>query len=266
MRQEALALVAGETDAGRKLNLLREYLQAFAIRSLHEGGAFENLSFVGGTALRFLFGLARFSEDLDFSLEKAEGYELGKWMAKLDRDLRFAGFEASLSIKEDKVVQSVWIRVGGILKEVGLAPLPSQKLSIKIEIDSRPPAGARTETRIVNRFFLMGIRHHDLPCLMAGKIRALLTRSYPKGRDWYDLLWYRTRNPVVEPDLAFLQASLDQGEDGNRPKAADWRDMLAAKAMEADWEGLVRDVGPFLERPSDRDLLRSDLLIKAIRG
>src|SRR5690606_29399586 len=223
MKQEALAISAAEGDPGRRLNLLREYAQAFALRSLHEAGAFENLSFVGGTALRFLFDLARFSEDLDFSLENPAGSDLEEWMGKVERDLRFAGFDPSLSIKKDKVVQTVWLRMGGILKEAGLAALPAQKLSIKLEIDTRPPAGAKTETRIVNRFFLMGIRHHDLPCLMAGKIRALLTRGYPKGRDWYDLLWYRTRNPPVEPNLPFLNASLEQGTEGEGIKASNWK-------------------------------------------
>lgn len=266
MRQEALALVEGESDPGRKLNLLREYLQAFALRSLHESGAFNCLSFVGGTALRFLFSLPRFSEDLDFSLENGSGYDLQKWMGKLERDLRFSGFEPSLSVKGDKTVQTAWIRLSGLLKEVGLASLPTQKLSVKLEIDTRPPSGAATETRIVNRFFLMGIRHHVLPCLMSGKIRALLTRRYPKGRDWYDLLWYRTRVPPVQPDLDFLQASLDQGADGSALRAVAWADILEAKAKAADWEGLVRDIGPFLERPSERNLLQPELLVKAIRG
>jgi len=265
VKQEALALLVAENDAGKKLNLLREYLQASVLRSLHESEAFSNLSFVGGTALRFLFGLPRFSEDLDFSLESGSGYDLAKWMAKVERDLRFGGFEPSVSVKAGKIVQTAWVRLEGLLKETGLAALPAQKLSIKIAIDTRPPAGATTESRVLNRFFLMGIRHHSLPCLMSGKIRALLTRQYPKGRDWYDLLWYRTRVPAILPDLPFLQASLDQGAEGRTMKAEAWADILEAKALKTDWKALVRDVGPFLERPAERELLQPDLLIKSIR-
>lgn len=264
MKQEAMALAAGESDPGRKLNLLREYLQAFALRSLHESGAFAHLSFVGGTALRFLFGLRRFSEDLDFSLETPDGYALGNWAAKLERDLRFAGFEPSISLKQGKAVEIAWIGVTGILQELRLSALSSQKLSIKLEIDTRPPPGAATETRIMNRFFLMGIRHHALACLMAGKIRELLTRRYPKGRDWYDLLWYRSRVPAVEPDLGFLKACLDQGPEKAILKAGDWRDDLAAKAEAADWPALVKDVAPFLENPAERNLLSAGALVQVL--
>lgn len=54
MKQDALNLCARVTDPTEKQNLLSEYLQACAMRSLHEEGAFKNLSFVGGTAQRFL--------------------------------------------------------------------------------------------------------------------------------------------------------------------------------------------------------------------
>ncbi|MCK5795636.1 MAG: nucleotidyl transferase AbiEii/AbiGii toxin family protein, partial [Deltaproteobacteria bacterium] len=83
MKEEALALVAAIDDPARRLNLLREYLQAFALRSLHESEAFMKIAFVGGTALRFLHGLPRFSEDLDFSLTDSQGYEPERWLRKL---------------------------------------------------------------------------------------------------------------------------------------------------------------------------------------
>src|SRR5690606_41391949 len=133
MKQEALAISAAEGDPGRRLNLLREYAQAFALRSLHEAGAFENLSFVGGTALRFLFDLARFSEDLDFSLENPAGSDLEKWMGKLERDFRFAGSDLSLSTRKDKVGQTAGLRRGGILREAGLAALRARKLPLRSE-------------------------------------------------------------------------------------------------------------------------------------
>lgn len=269
MKEEALALLAAETDPARKTHLLREYLQAIALRSFHESGAFANLSFVGGTALRFLFSLPRFSEDLDFSLEKPSGYDLRKWAGKLERDLGFGGFDASLTVKTGKTVESADIRAAGLLHEVGLAAHPAQKLSIKIEIDTRPPEGARTETRVVNRFFLMSLRHHDLPCLMAGKIRDLLTRPYSKGRDWYDLLWYRTRVPRVDPSIAFLQSSLDQGHEGTGGTpghAADWQTLLEERARQVNWKAVAEDVAPFLERPAEKKLLTEAFMVAAIRG
>jgi predicted nucleotidyltransferase component of viral defense system len=74
VKDHALALVEKAPDRGQALNTLREYLQALVLRSFHESEAFRCLAFVGGTALRFLHGLPRFSEDLDFSVVSPEGY------------------------------------------------------------------------------------------------------------------------------------------------------------------------------------------------
>ena len=193
MTEEIIALVRKLTDPAHKLNLLREYLQAFVLRSLHESEAFVHLSFVGGTALRFLFNLPRFSEDLDFSLETPEGYEPIKCLKKIERDLSMAGFDPAIRWNDRKTVHTAWIRTAAILNEIGLSNLPEQKLSIKLEIDTHPPAGAELKTLIVNRHMVFSLRHHDLPSLMAGKIHALITRAYPKGRDWYDLLSQSSR-------------------------------------------------------------------------
>src|SRR5512147_2472705 len=53
-------------------NRVREYLQARILERLQEGGAFVSWVFHGGTALRFLYDLPRFSEDLDFSLDRPD--------------------------------------------------------------------------------------------------------------------------------------------------------------------------------------------------
>ncbi len=92
-----------------------------------------------------------------------------------------------------------------------------------------PPDGAVTKNRVVNRHFLVAFPHHDLPSLMAGKVRALIVREYPKGRDWYDLLWYRSRSPRIEPNLQLLQAALDQTEGVGHHEAHRWPDLVRSK-------------------------------------
>ena len=110
-----------EDDPGRRLNLLQEYLQALALRSLHESEAFHYLSFVNGTALRFLYSLPRFSEDLEFSLEDPGGYEGARWAQKLKRDLHLAGYDVPATWNDRKTVHMAWVRVGGLLHEAGPA-------------------------------------------------------------------------------------------------------------------------------------------------
>ena len=188
MKEQALALVREATDPGQGLNRLREYVQVLVLRSLHECEAFRPLAFVGGSALRFLHGLPRFSEGLDFSLVSAEGYAGRDWMAKVKRDLTLAGFDPLVTWNDRKVVHTGWIRLAGILREAGLSAMPNEKLAIKLEIDTRPPAGARCERRIVSRYMTFFLQYYDLPSLLAGKLHAVLTRRYAKGRDWYDVL------------------------------------------------------------------------------
>lgn len=258
MKEEALSLVADVADPAGKLNLLREYVQALTLRSLHESGAFLNLAFVGGTALRFMAALPRFSEDLDFSLHQADGYQPGLWIKKVKTDLTLAGFEVSVSWNERAPVHKAWIQTAGILKEAGLAAMPQQNLSIKLEIDTRPPSGAVLERSLISRHRLFALQHYDLASLMAGKIHALITRNYPKGRDWYDLLWYRGRRPPLEPNLVLLKNALHQTLGNASPEAHDWKQLVRTRLAGLDPQKLVEDVAPFLERPEEIDLLTSE--------
>ena len=144
MKEQALALVRGMDDPSLAVNRLREYLQCLVLRSLHECEAFRAMAFVGGTALRFLHGLPRFSEDLDFSLI-SPGVCAGKdWMTRIKRDLSLAGFDLAVTWNERNPVQVGWVRVAGLLREAGLSAMAAEKLSIKLEIDIRP-TGRRSQ-------------------------------------------------------------------------------------------------------------------------
>lgn len=255
MKEQALALARKTGDPSQALNLLREYLQALVLRSLHESEAFRPLAFVGGTALRFLHNLPRFSEDLDFSLVQADGYAGKEWMLKVKRDLGLAGFVPEITWNERRAVHMGWVRLPGILHEAGLSGMPDEKLSIKIEIDTRPPAGGHCERRIVTRHTTFLLQHYDLPSLLAGKLHAVLVRAYAKGRDWYDLVWYLSQRPPLLPNLALLQHALDQTEGASHCQAEAWR-LLARTRLDAlDMPAVANDVLPFLEYPRDAALL-----------
>lgn len=261
MKDRALAIAAGVDDPSAKLNLMREYVQALALRSLHESEAFLQLAFVGGTALRFVYDLPRFSEDLDFSLDVSDGYRPEEWFKKLKNDLALAGFSVSVSWNDRTAVHKSWVKIAGLLKEAGLAAMESRNLSIKIEIDTRPPAGAESETAVVNRHAMLALRYYTLPSLMAGKLHALITRRYQKGRDWYDLLWYRSKRPPVEPNIEQLQNALDQTQGEGVFDARNWKQCVADKLEPIDCRTLIDDVSDFLERPADAALLTREHLL-----
>ncbi len=265
MKEEALALVRGMSDPGQALNRLREYLQAFVLRSFHESEAMRHLAFVGGTALRFLHNLPRFSEDLDFSMVAADGYAGKDWMAKAKRDLTLAGFTPEVTWNDRKTVHAGWVRVAGILRDAGLSGQATGNLAIKVEIDTRPPAGARCERRVVTRHLTFLLQHYDLPSLLAGNLHAVLTRPYAKGRDWYDLVWYLSQRPPVAPNLALLQSALDQTQGAGRCDAASWRRQVRERLDALDLQAVGNDVQPFLERPQDAALLTRENLAGLLR-
>jgi len=264
MKDRALQLVR-EAQPETKKNVLREYLQMHILSSLQRVRSFEQLAFVGGTALRFLYGLRRYSEDLDFSLEKLENYDFQRLLDRVQEDFLKAGFEVSMHPHEGTPGHSAFVRFPGLLAECGLSPHATQKLSIKIEIDTSPPAGADLETTVINREFLIAIRHHTLPSLMAGKLHAILSRRYTKGRDIYDLLWYLSRSDTVIPNLRLLQNALAQTSwDGMAVTAETWKAAIELRLREMDFTRISVDVLSFLESPGEQDLLTLPVLLGAL--
>ena len=122
------------------------------------------LAFQGGTALRFLFGLPRFSEDLDFALEAgAAPFPADSVEDRIKGQLRREGYEVVTRGKVDRVVENILISFPGLLFEAGLSPHEAQRLSIRIDVDTKPPAGASLTSTIVRRHALLNPPRHDGP-------------------------------------------------------------------------------------------------------
>ena len=248
------------------VNRMRELLQWEILAGIHRAESFRHIAFVGGTCLRLLHGLHRFSEDLDFSFIKGgDASILTSLPEALGRHLAGSGFDDVEITSSDSqtAFTSIWIKFPGLLHEMGASPMASQKLSIKLEIDLNPPAGAMTETKVHSTPSLMAITAHDMPSLMAGKLHAILARPYTKGRDWYDLLWYCGK--AVEPNTALLTAALGQRPSEHCQRGPEWRKGAIAAAEQCDWKEVFQDVGPFLENASDRSLLNKETILSALK-
>jgi hypothetical protein len=262
MKEHLRQLAArADTDLARGC-LVREYLQARVLESLQAGGMFLRWAFVGGTALRFLFGLPRFSEDLDFSLiAPGEDAGVAPALAEVKRALTLEGYPIEVRVSERKTVASAWIRFPGLPHELGLSPHASQTLSIKVEVDTNPPRGARIETSVVRRHATLHLCHHDKASLLAGKLHAVLIRPWAKGRDLYDLAWYLADRTWPAPNLDLLNAALAQtGWKGPVLTTANWREQVRQRIEALDWEKARADVRPFLERERDLDLVTKQVL------
>jgi predicted nucleotidyltransferase component of viral defense system len=232
-------------DKNDKYNYLREYLQLLILKILDEKGYFRNLAFVGGTALRILYDLKRFSEDLDFCLINKTRYSFKTMIDALTQELNHANLPVTANAKDHKVVAYAALRFDQVLFELGLSAHQDQKLSIKIEIDEEPAINYQTELTLINKEFLININHYDLPSLYAGKLHALLYRPYAKGRDYYDLLWYLSRK--VEPNFGLLNQTILQTQKENphlNPKKL--TTVLREHLNKTDFKKISKDVAPFL--------------------
>jgi predicted nucleotidyltransferase component of viral defense system len=261
-----LSLAAAQPDPRARLNLVREYLQAHILRSAQEAGAFAALAFQGGTALRFIHGLRRFSEDMDFALERREQDRGLEHLARaVKRDFELSGYNVEAALRTARAVHAAEMKFPGLLHDVGVASVRNAKLMIRIEVDTRPPAGAVVETRLITRHFPISFRVHDLGSCMAGKIHALLCRRYTKGRDLFDLAWYLTRPDRPVPNFDLLRNALEQtGWKGPKVEPGTWRGILLNRVTSLDWPAVLKDVGPFLEDPRDRQLLDREMLLSEL--
>lgn len=232
--------------AGR--HVAREYLQARILASLQRAGAMMPLAFHGGTALRFLYQLPRFSEDLDFALEDAgRVYDLRAYLRAVQTDLALEDYPVDVRLKGSGVVHSGLVRFTGLLRDLGLSAQRDETLLIKIEVDTRPPAGAGLSVTVVRHHVLLRLQHHDRASLLSGKIHAVLQRPYAKGRDLYDLMWYLAAPDWPPPNLVMLNNALAQtGWAGEQLTADNWRDTVQRRLYQLDWSGIVADVRPFL--------------------
>ncbi|MBI9086512.1 MAG: nucleotidyl transferase AbiEii/AbiGii toxin family protein [Desulfobacterales bacterium] len=208
------------------LHALREILQEIALLGLWRSKFFNKAAFYGGTALRILHGLDRFSEELDFSLLAPDtAFDLAPHLDAVEKELAAFGFNMQLKqVKktEGNPIRSAFLKAGTrrillvIEAEADLVASvhSNQVLKIKLEVDTDPPPGFGTRTRYLLQPIPFMVRAYVLPDLFAGKMHALLYRRWRhrvKGRDWYDLVWYAANHPGLH--LAHLEQRMRQSGD-----------------------------------------------------
>jgi hypothetical protein len=238
-------------------NIAREYLQARILGSLQRSGAMIPLAFHGGTALRFLYSHGRYSEDLDFALEgERQNYNFRTYLQSIRSEFMSEGYQVEVKVNDQKTVNSAFIRFPGLLYEMGLSPMSSEVLMVKIEVDTNPPKGAGLATTIVRRFVVLQLHHHDKASLLSGKLHAILQRSYTKGRDIYDLLWYLSDPNWPLPNFVLLNNLLAQTNwTGGELNSENWKEQVLLRLQSFNWNGVVDDVRPFVEPNFDLSLL-----------
>jgi predicted nucleotidyltransferase component of viral defense system len=232
----------------------KEILQEVALYLLWRAGFFEVAAFQGGTSLRILHHLPRFSEDLDFILkEAAPAFEWSRYLGELVDGLQDFGLRSEVLDKShmDQNVRKALLKDSSIGNQLNLSfyrGKPGKKLTIKLEIDVNPPAGSRFDYSYLDFPLDYEVCHQDLSSNFALKLHALLCRPYVKGRDWYDFNWYARQR--ISPNMSHLRAALMQyGPWAGEALDVDlsWlRESLSNRIASVDWKDAARDVERFL--------------------
>ena len=266
MKEYLADLIQKASTPAQARNVAREYLQARILGMLQRAGAMIPLAFHGGTALRFLYSIPRYSEDLDFALERSrDHYDFRSYLRVIQAEFKAEGYDVSIKVSDQKTVHSAFVRFPGLPYELGLSPHRSEVLAVKIEVDTNPPAGAVLTTTVIRRHVILQLQHHDRASLFAGKMHAVLQRPYIKGRDLYDLLWYLSDPDWPPPNLTMLNNALQQTDwIGPRLTAGNWRLTLRDRLLQLNWDRVLDDVRPLLDSGADQNLLTLDNVMRIL--
>lgn len=261
-------------------NALKEVIQEIVLCGLSRANFFSEAAFYGGTALRIFYGLDRFSEDLDFSLfEVNPNFSFEKYIPGLSNELNSYGLNLEIQIKEkvnDSSIKSAFIK--GNTKELILKFFADEALTrnlgngelarIKFEVDTRPPSFVEVEHKFKQLPIPYEVAIYNMPSLFAGKVHAVLCRSWKnriKGRDLYDFAFYISKKTPI--NLVHLNARLIDSaylSPNESLTLNDLKQKLIQHFEGIDFNLAKEDVINFLRYPSKIDVWSKEYFISLV--
>lgn len=261
-------------------NALHEIIQELALIGLWRSKFFEVGAFYGGTALRILYGLDRFSEDLDFSLLKpSSSFNLNPYLRAIENELMISGLDAKVEQKvkhPQSKVQSAFlktntletfIRIGLSEKEKKITQI-NEVIKIKIEVDTDPPPDFSTEMKTLLTPIPFSVKTYKSEDLFAGKMHALLFREYKvrvKGRDWYDFVWYIAQKTPLH--LKHLEARMRQSGNWMHKRTLTSEDVLSIlreKITHLNIRAAIDDILVFVRDPRKVEIWSKDFFLSLV--
>ena len=270
------------SDLDGKKDALKEVIQEIVLCGLSRAGFFRKAAFYGGTALRIIHNLDRFSEDLDFSLEAAdESFLLSDYFSALRKEIASFGLNVEISEKVksgESAVQSAFLK--GNTKEhmlmffdadQAIDRIPGNELiKIKFEVDTNPPALASFERKYRLLPVPYEVMLYDMPSLFAGKVHAVICRAWKsriKGRDLYDYVFFLSKGAHL--NIEHLKARLVQTgvwDEGKAFSVEDAKHLLRERFETIDYQQAKADVVPFLKNTSALDMWSADFFKQITEG
>jgi predicted nucleotidyltransferase component of viral defense system len=230
-----------------KRDVLREYLQYKILEIIFNSKFSGKLSFLGGTALRIVYGNNRFSEDLDFDnfgLSEAEFKILAQ---EIKSGLESEGLKTEMS----SVVKGAYrcsIRLPEILFANQLSPYKDEKILIHIDSVAHN-FSYRPEKKVINKFDVFSEIFTTPPdILLSQKIYAAMNRKRAKGRDFYDIVFLLS---FAKPDYQYLKKKIGVSNFSGLKE-----EMIKATGK-FDFDELARDAERFLFNSDDVKRIKS---------
>ena len=245
-------------------NATFEVNQQVLLAGLNQGGFFDKAAFYGGTCLRIFHGLQRFSEDMDFSLLIPDPeFDFTMYFQPIIDEFASIGRTVDIKKKDKKnfgKVESAFLKDNTDVYDISFQT--EKSIKIKIEVDTNPPLQFSTEQKLLMEPRSFMTRCFTLPDLFAGKMHALVYRTWKnrvKGRDWYDFEWYvRNRIPL---DFKHLQERIKEF-NGCEKNKEDFMEDLKVRLRSSDIKQVKADVLPFLKNPKELDIWSNDYFLQ----
>lgn len=253
-----------QTTEQQKRNATFEVNQQIILAGLYNGGFFDEAAFYGGTCLRIFHGLQRFSEDMDFSLlAPNKAFDFSRYFQPIIDEFAIVGRKVEITKKDKKAfgkVESAFLKDNTDVYDVTFQTEKSVK--IKIEVDTQPPLKFDTEQKLLLLPKSFMVRCYTLPNLFAGKMHALLYRTWKnrvKGRDWYDFEWYIRHNTPLNFNHLHERTLQFNQEDISMELSLE---KLKQRFSTADINQVKADVLPFVRNPMELDIWSNDYFLQ----
>lgn len=262
------------SDINQIINIIKQIMQEIVLSSLSRSNFFTYAAFNGGTALRIFHNLDRFSEDLDFSVIGDSDINLDEYSGFINDGYDSLLLPAHFSSSEkDGMVKRGYIE-GNLLDILEYFEIDNgsyknieknTKLKIKLEIDTNHYKDAKYETLYLLKPYPSAIRIYDKGSLFAGKLDAILTRSWKnrvKGRDYYDYVFYVSNKFPL--NYGHLKSRLvKSGLIDNVDKLDDFKlkELLIKKFNSIDYDSCKKDVIPFISDDREVELWSKEFFI-----
>ena len=245
-------------------NAIYEVMQQITLAGLYRGGFFNKAAFYGGTCLRIFHKLDRFSEDMDFSLLTTDSsFKLENYFPSIIDEFKMLGREIVITKKDKRnfnKVESAFLKDDTEVYDVAFQT--EKSLKIKIEVDTQPPLKFQTEQKLLLHPFSFMTRCFTLPDLYAGKMHALVFRTWNnrvKGRDWYDFEWYVKNG--INLDFIHLQERIREF-NGIEVDKEEFLRLLKERLASTDIKMGKQDVEPFIKNTENLEIWSNDYFLQ----